>query len=246
MTEWHLLAGSPPANAVASAPAAVDDTGAAWDLFLSSLWPLVSGAITGTIPLALISFVLGLVIALLVALMRLSRNKVVSSIARGYISVIRGTPLLVQLFIIFYGLPSIGLTIDPWPSAIIAFSLNVGGYAAEVIRAAILSVHKGQWEAAYTIGMSRTRALRRIILPQAARVSVPPLSNTFISLVKDTSLASVILVTEMFRVAQRIAAFSQEFMLVYIEAALIYWVICLVLSSGQSVIEKRLDRYVAH
>jgi cystine transport system permease protein len=246
MTEWHLLAGSPPANAVASAPSAVDGTGAGWDLFWSSLWPLVSGAVTGTIPLALISFVLGLVIALFVALMRLSRNRVVSGIARGYISVIRGTPLLVQLFIIFYGLPSIGLTIDPWPSAIIAFSLNVGGYAAEVIRAAILSVHKGQWEAAYTIGMSRARALRRIILPQAARVSVPPLSNTFISLVKDTSLASVILVTEMFRVAQRIAAFSQEFMLVYIEAALIYWVICLVLSSGQGVLEKRLDRYVAH
>jgi cystine transport system permease protein len=246
MTEWHLLAGSPPANTVASAPSAVDGTGAGWDLFWSSLWPLVSGAVTGTIPLALISFVLGLVIALFVALMRLSRNRVVSGIARGYISVIRGTPLLVQLFIIFYGLPSIGLTIDPWPSAIIAFSLNVGGYAAEVIRAAILSVHKGQWEAAYTIGMSRARALRRIILPQAARVSVPPLSNTFISLVKDTSLASVILVTEMFRVAQRIAAFSQEFMLVYIEAALIYWVICLVLSSGQGVLEKRLDRYVAH
>jgi cystine transport system permease protein len=247
MTEWHLLAGSPPADSVASASAAVDGTGAAvWDLLWSSLWPLVSGAIAGTIPLALVSFAIGLVLALFVALMRLSRNKIVSGIARGYISVIRGTPLLVQLFIIFYGLPSIGLTIDPWPSAIIAFSLNVGGYAAEVIRAAILSVHKGQWEAAYTIGMSRSRALRRIILPQAARVSVPPLSNTFISLVKDTSLASVILVTEMFKQAQRIAAFSQEFMIVYMEAALIYWVICLVLSAGQGALEKRLDRYVAH
>lgn len=217
-----------------------------WQLFLTSLWPLVSGAILGTIPLSLISFAIGLVIALLIALMRLSRNRVVSSIARVYISIIRGTPLLVQLFVIFYGLPSIGLKIDPWPSAIIAFSLNVGGYAAEVIRAAILSVHQGQWEAAYTIGMSRRRALRRIILPQAARVSVPPLSNTFISLVKDTSLASLILVTELFRQAQKIAAFSGEFMLIYIEAALIYWIICLVLSSGQNVLEKRLDRYVAH
>lgn len=217
-----------------------------WQLFLTSLWPLVSGAILGTIPLSLVSFAIGLMIALLVALMRLSRNKAVSAIARGYISIIRGTPLLVQLFVIFYGLPSIGLKIDPWPSAIIAFSLNVGGYAAEVIRAAILSVHQGQWEAAYTIGMSRRRALRRIILPQAARVSVPPLSNTFISLVKDTSLASLILVTELFRQAQKIAAFSGEFMLIYIEAALIYWIICLVLSSGQNVLEKRLDRYVAH
>jgi len=217
-----------------------------WDLFVRSLWPLVSGAITGTIPLALASFVLGLVIALGVALARLSKVRVLSAAARVYISIIRGTPLLVQLFVIFYGLPSLGVLLDPWPSAIIAFALNVGGYAAEVIRAAILSVPVGQWEAGHTIGMSRGQTLRRIILPQAARVSVPPLSNTFISLVKDTSLASLILVTELFKEAQRIAAFSSEFMLIYIEAALIYWVVCLVLSSGQNVLEKRLDRYVAH
>ncbi|WP_427007382.1 amino acid ABC transporter permease [Pseudarthrobacter sp. H2] len=217
-----------------------------WDLVWGSLGPIVMGGITGTIPLALASFVLGLLLALLVALMRLSRNPVFSTAARIYISVIRGTPLLVQLFVIFYGLPSIGITISPWPSAIIAFSLNVGGYAAEVIRAAILSVPKGQWEAGHTIGMSRRQSLVRIILPQAARVSVPPLSNTFISLVKDTSLASLILVTELFRQAQQVAAFSQEFMLLYLEAAVIYWIICLVLAGGQSVLEKRLDRYVAH
>ena len=217
-----------------------------WQLFGDSLWPIVLGGLSGTIPLSLASFAIGLAIALLMALMRLSRNPVVSFIARAYISVIRGTPLLVQLFVIFYGMPSIGVTLDPWPSAIIAFSLNVGGYAAEVIRAAILSVPKGQWEAGYTIGMSRTTTLRRLILPQAARVSVPPLSNTFISLVKDTSLASLILVTELFRRAQEIAAFSQEFMLIYIEAALVYWVFCLVLSSGQTRLERRLDRYVAH
>ncbi|WP_311381031.1 amino acid ABC transporter permease [Arthrobacter sp. ISL-85] len=217
-----------------------------WDLVWGSLGPILTGAITGTIPVALASFGLGLLLALLVALMRLSRNPALSAIARMYISVIRGTPLLVQLFVIFYGLPSIGITISPWPSAIIAFSLNVGGYAAEVIRAAILSVPKGQWEAGHTIGMSRRQSLVRIILPQAARVSVPPLSNTFISLVKDTSLASLILVTELFRQAQQVAAFSQEFMLLYLEAAVVYWTICLVLASGQSVLEKRLDRYVAH
>ena len=217
-----------------------------WELVWSSFGPLVTGAVTGTIPLTLASFAIGLALALLVALMRLSRNVVVSGVARFYVSVIRGTPLLVQLFVIFYGLPTLGVKLDPWPSAIIAFSLNVGGYAAEVIRAAILSVPKGQWEAGHTIGMSRSQSLRRIILPQAARVSVPPLSNTFISLVKDTSLASLILVTELFRVAQQIAAFSQEFMVLYLEAALIYWVICLALSSGQSVLERRLDRYVAH
>ncbi len=216
-----------------------------WELFFSSLWPLLDGAVRGTIPLALTSFAIGLVLALVLALMRLSAKRWLSGIARGYISIVRGTPLLVQLFVIFYGLPSIGVTIEAWPSAVVAFSINVGGYAAEVIRAAILSVPKGQWEAAYMIGMSRSRALTRIILPQAARVSVPPLSNTFISLVKDTSLASLILVTELFREAQQVAAFSQQFMLLYLEAALIYWVICLVLSTGQGFLEKRLDRYVA-
>ncbi|GAB2971552.1 amino acid ABC transporter permease [Frigoribacterium salinisoli] len=216
------------------------------DLFLRSFWPIASGALVGTIPLALASFAIGLVIALVVALMRLSEQRLLRGLARLYISVIRGTPLLVQLFIVFYGLPSIGVKIDPWPSAIIAFSLNVGGYAAEVIRASILSVPKGQWEAAHTVGMSRGLALRRIVLPQAARVSVPPLSNTFISLVKDTSLASVILVTELFRQARQIATVSSEFMLLYLEAALIYWLICLVLSAGQDALEKRLDRHVAH
>lgn len=217
-----------------------------WELFWSALGPIALGGLLGTIPLALASFALGLVIALAVALARISGIRLLSALARFYISIIRGTPLLVQLFVIFYGLPSIGVLLDPWPSAVIAFSLNVGGYAAEVIRAAILSVPKGQWEAGFTVGMSRGTSLRRIILPQAARVSVPPLSNTFISLVKDTSLASLILVTELFKEAQKVAAFSGDFMLIYIEAALVYWLICLVLSFAQNRIEKRLDRYVAH
>lgn len=216
-----------------------------WGLAASSLLPMISGAVRGTIPLALVSFAGGMVIAVAVALMRLSRRRVVSWLARAYVSVVRGTPLLVQLFVIFYGLPSIGLLIDPWPSAVIAFSINVGGYAAEIVRAAILSVPRGQWEAAYVVGMSHRTALVRVILPQAARVSVPPLSNTFISLVKDTSLASLILVTELFREAQQIAAFSQEFMALYVQAAALYWVICLALSAVQGRLETRLERHVA-
>ncbi|GAA3941246.1 amino acid ABC transporter permease [Microbacterium soli] len=218
----------------------------AWQLFLNSLGPIALGGLLGTIPLALASFAAGLVIAVLVALMRISVRPVVAGIARFYISVIRGTPLLVQLFVIFYGMPALGILIDPWPSAIIALSLNVGGYGAEIVRAAILSVPKGQWEAAYTVGMNRTRTLTRVILPQAARVSVPPLSNTFISLVKDTSLASTILVTELFRRAEQIAASSYQVMVVYLTAALVYWVICLVLAAGQSALERRLDRHVSH
>ncbi|MCC2315170.1 amino acid ABC transporter permease [Cellulomonas xiejunii] len=221
-------------------------TGDTWDLVVSSIGPLLSGAIRGTIPLTLISFVIGLVLALVVALARLSRNRLVSGAARVYISLIRGTPLLVQLFIIFYALPSLGLVIDPFPSAVVAFSLNVGGYAAETIRAAILSVPRGQWEAAATIGLDHRLTLQRVVLPQALRVAVPPLSNTFISLVKDTSLASTIMVTELLRKAQEIAAPTYEFMTLYSLAAVIYWLICLVLSTGQSRLERRLDRFVAH
>ncbi len=216
-----------------------------WQLILNSLGPLAKAAITMTIPLTVISFVVGLAIALAVALARLSSNVILTNIARFYISVIRGTPLLVQLFIVFYALPELGVKIEPFPAAIIAFSLNVGGYAAEIIRSAIQSIPKGQWEAAETIGLNYVGSLRRIVLPQATRVAVPPLSNTLISLVKDTSLASTILVTELLRQAQIIAAPRFEFFALYGTAAVYYWVICLVLSFGQARIERRLERYVA-
>lgn len=211
----------------------------------SSLWPLLEGALYYTIPLTFISFFFGIILAVLTALARISTSKPLQIIARIYVSAIRGTPLLVQLFILFFGLPTIGIVIDPFPAAVFGFSLNVGAYASEVIRASILSIPKGQWEAAHTIGMNYYQTLRRIILPQATRVSIPPLSNTFISLVKDTSLASLILVTEMFRRAQEIASANYEYLLLYIEAAIIYWIICFILSLIQDRIEHRLDRYVA-
>jgi len=193
-----------------------------WQLILHNLWPLAKAAITKTIPLTILSFAIGLVIALAVALARLSPNVILTNLARFYISIIRGTPLLVQLFIVFFALPQLGIRIDPFPAAVIAFSLNVGGYAAEIIRSAIQSIPKGQWEAAATIGLNYVGALRRIVLPQAARVAVPPLSNTLISLVKDTSLASTILVTELLRQAQIIAAPKFEFFALYGTAAVYY------------------------
>ncbi|MFT3875195.1 MAG: amino acid ABC transporter permease [Propioniciclava sp.] len=216
-----------------------------WELLLNSVGPLLMGAVVGTIPLTILSFIFGLAIALVVALGRMSLNKVVSGIAAAYISLIRGTPLLVQLFIIFYALPMLGIVIDPYPSAVIAFSLNVGGYGAEAIRASILAIPVGQWEAARTVGMGYTLTLRRVILPQAMRVAVPPLSNTFISLVKDTSLASSIMVTELLRRAQEIAAPSYQFLALYSLAAVIYWLICSVLSFGQERLERYLSRYVS-
>lgn len=230
-------------DATGAAPAAAAPS--TTRIVLDTLVPMLRAIVTATIPLTAISFVLGLAIALGVAVARMSSTRVLSSAARLYISLIRGTPLLVQLFLIFYALPSLGITISPFPAAAIAFSLNVGGYAAEIIRAAVLSVPKGQWEAATTIGMGRTLALRRIVLPQALRTAVPPLSNTLISLVKDTSLASTILVTELLRVAQVAAAPTFKFLQLYGVAAVYYWIICLLLSFAQSRLETRLDRFVA-
>ncbi|KPL61556.1 MULTISPECIES: amino acid ABC transporter permease [Bacillaceae] len=215
------------------------------DILQSSLLPMLEGALYYSIPLTLISFALGMILAVLTALARLSNVSILRGIARFYVSAIRGTPLLVQLFIIFYGLPTLGIKFDPFPSAIIAFSLNKGAYSSEIVRAAIQSIPKGQWEAGYSIGMTYSQALKRIILPQATRVSIPPLANSFISLVKDTSLASLILVTEMFRKAQEIAATNYEFLLMYMEAAVLYWIICFILSIIQGRIENRLDRYIA-
>ncbi len=225
-----------------AAPAAPQST---WDLIRASAGPMLLATVKATIPLTAISFALGLVVALGVALMRLSKVPVLAQVARVYISVIRGTPLLVQLYLIFFGLPQIGLTFNSFTAAVIAFSLNVGGYAAEIIRSAILSVPKGQTEAALTLGMGYAATLRRVILPQAARTAVPPLSNTLISLVKDTSLASVVLVTELLRVAQVAAAPTFQFFALYGVAAIYYWVVCLLLSFAQTRVETRLDRFVA-
>ncbi|BBQ87634.1 amino acid ABC transporter permease [Raoultella ornithinolytica] len=195
-----------------------------------------------TIPITLISFSLGLLLGFIVALIRLYGPASLKSVVRFYVWIIRGTPLLVQLFLIFYALPSVGITLDAFPAAVIGFTLNVGAFTSEVIRATLLSVAKGQWEAAHSIGMSWGQSLRYIILPQAARVAVPPLSNTFISLVKDTSLASVITVPELFLAAQRIAAVTYQPLILYSEAALLYLLISSVLSYLQSRLELRLER----
>ena len=219
------------------------------DEVISSFWPMLEAAIDKTIPLAVISFFAGVAIALVVALIRIVEKpnlgmRLLQILCRIYVSTIRGTPMLVQIFIIFYGLPEVGIKLDPFPTAIIAFSINIGAYASETIRAAILSIPKGQWEASYSIGMNYYQTFTRTIMPQALRVSVPPLANTFISNVKDTSLASLVLVTEMFRVAQNITAENYEFIMIYSEAALIYWCICSILSFAQDRLEQRLSRHL--
>lgn len=210
------------------------------EIITESFWPIVKAGIQYTIPLTLISFLLGLIIAIFVALIHVANIKVLKQILQVYVWIFRGTPMLVQIFIIFFGLPKMGLLLDPFPAAIIAFSLNVGAYTSETIRAAILSVPKGQWEAGYAFGMTFPQVFRRIILKQAAKVSIPPLSNTFIGLVKDTSLASTVTLTEMFMVTQRIVAFRYEPLLLYIELAVIYLALCSILNILQKYLEKKL------
>ncbi len=188
-----------------------------------------------TIPLTALSFAFALVIAAAVALVQFAQVPVLRSLARFYIWIIRGTPLLVQLFIIFYGLPSMGIVIDAFPTAVIAFSINEGAYCAETIRAALEAVPPGQLEAGYCVGMSWWQVMRRIVLPQALRTAFPPLSNSLIGMTKDTSLAANITVTEMFMASQRIAARTYLFLPIYCERGVIYLRFCRVLSQVQKI-----------
>lgn len=214
-----------------------------WQILQDSFTTILIPGLLVTIPLTLLSFTLGLLLAILVALVQIASFPVLKQLARFYIWIIRGTPLLVQLFVIFYGLPSLGIVLDAFPSAILVFSINTGAYAAETIRASIEAVPKGQLEAGYCVGMTFSQIMRRIVLPQAFRIAFPPLSNTLIGLVKDTSLAANITVLEMFMVTQQIAARTYEPFALYCEVALIYLLFSTVLTKLQAWGEKKLKVY---
>ena len=201
--------------------------------------------LTMTIPLTVISFALAMVIAVAVALVQFAHVRVLTPLARFYIWVIRGTPLLVQLFVVFYGLPDVGIILEPFTAAVIVFSINEGAYCAETMRAALESVPAGQIEAGYCVGMSYLQIMRRIVLPQAFRTAFPPLSNSLIAMVKDTSLASNITVMEMFMATQRIAARTYEMLPLYCEVGLIYLLFSTVLTWLQRIGERRLASYGA-
>jgi cystine transport system permease protein len=206
--------------------------------------PLLLRGAGYTIFLSVGGMAFGLAIGLAIALLNLSPSRLLRFPARVYVSFFRGTPLLVQLFVLYYGLPQFGLRLDPITSALIGFSLNVGAYTGEILRAAIASIDIGQWEAASSIGMSPSQTMRRIILPQSFRVALPPLGNSFISLVKDTSLAATIQVPELFRQAQLITARTYDVFTMYLSAALLYWILSTVLSTVQHRLEARATRHV--
>ena len=211
-----------------------------FELVTDSFFKILIPGITVTVPLTVLSFALALIIACSMALVQFFDIKIFRQAARLYIWIIRGTPLLVQLFIVFYGLPKVGLLIDPFPAAVLVFSVNEGAYCAETIRAALESVPKGQMEAGLCLGMNRMQTVRKVIFPQALRTAFPTLANSLIAMIKDTSLAANITVTEMFMAAQRIVARTYEPLILYIEVGFIYLMFCTVLTEVQSLGEKRL------
>ena len=211
-----------------------------WALLADSFWKILLPGLTMTIPLTAISFALAMMIAIAVALVQFANIRVLKQIARFYVWVVRGTPLLVQLFVVFYGLPNVGILIDPFPAAVLVFSLNEGAYCSETVRAALESVPPGQMEAGQCVGMSYLQVMRRIILPQALCIAFPSLSNSLIAMVKDTSLAANITVTEMFMVTQRIVARTYEPLALYIEVGVVYLIFCTVLTKVQRLVEKHM------
>lgn len=211
-----------------------------WGILVDSFPKILLPGLRMTIPLTVIAFALAMVIATVVALIQFAHVKVLTPLARFYIWVIRGTPLLVQLFVVFYGLPNLGVYLDAFPAAVLVFSINEGAYCAETMRGALESVSVGQIEAGYCVGMSYTQIMWRIVLPQALRTAFPPLSNSLISMVKDTSLAANITVMEMFMATQRIVARTYEPLALYLEVALIYLLFSTALTALQRWGEKKL------
>jgi len=209
-------------------------------LVTDSLPVLLQGALL-TLKFAVLSMAFGLVIAIVVALMGISHAPILKMVARVYVSIMRGTPLLVQIFVVYYGLPGVGIALEPTPAGVLTLSLNVGAYLSESMRGAIQGISRGQWMAAYSLGLTPGQTLRYIVGPQALRLAVPSLSNSLISLIKDTSLVSVITVTELLRTAQEIIAATYQPLPLYLAVAVIYWV----LSTGLSVLQRVLERRLA-
>lgn len=217
-----------------------------FELFKDSFLRILIPGLTKTIPLTIISFSLAIVIGTIVALVQFANVKGLKQIARFYTWIIRGTPLLVQLFVIFYGLPSIGIVLDPFPAAIIVFSLNEGAYASETIRGALESIPEGQIEASYCVGLNFLQSMWHIVLPQTFKNAFPSLANSLISLVKDTSLASNITVIEMLMRTKQLVGVYYQPLLLYCEVGLIYLIFSTVLERVALVIEKKLKVKVSN
>ena len=214
-----------------------------WGILVDSLPKLLEYGVKVTVPLTVLSFALALVISLVVAMIQYADVPVLRQVCRFYIWIVRGTPLLVQLYLVFYGLPSLGIMLPAYPSAVLVFGFNEGAYMAESIRGALESVSRGQMEAGWCVGLNYLQIMRHVVLPQAFRAAFPALSNSLISMLKGTSLAATITVTEMFREATIINGRVYESLGLYTEVALIYLAFCTILTWLQRIGEKKLASY---
>ena len=226
-----------------------------WD-FAIGHFPELLKVVPVTLLIAVVSMLLGLVFGLLIALCRIYRVPVLNKLAALYVSFIRGTPMLVQLYVFLYGVPALlealnnkwgwnlsSDNISPLIFALTAYTINSAAYQSEVVRAALNAIDMSQMEAAYSVGMTTTQSLVRIILPQALVVALPNLANIFIGLIKATSLAFAVKVIDIMAVAKIVSAEGYRFMEMYLGAAIIYWVICFALERLFAVMEKKLRRY---
>lgn len=202
--------------------------------------PVMLRATGYTLFFAVSAMVLGLALGTLVALLRVLRVPVLAQLARLYVSIFRGTPLLVQVFIVYYGLPSIGIEFSPVTAGILALTLNVAAYLSESLRGAVSGIGQGQWLAGTSLGLTHVQTLRYVVAPQALRTAVPSLSNSLISLIKDTSLVSVIAVTELMLATKELISTTFQPFPLYLAAAAVYWVLSLLFEQVQRVLEKRL------
>ncbi|MDH1327761.1 amino acid ABC transporter permease, partial [Pseudomonas aeruginosa] len=207
---------------------------------LGMAWPFLLQGAMYTVLFAAVSMVLGLILGFSVAVVRVTKVPVVSQIAAVYVSAFRGTPLLVQIFVLYYGLPSVGIEFTPVTAGILALTLNVAAYLSESMRGAILGIDKGQWEAGLSVGLTWGQTLWNIITPQALRLAVPSLSNSLISLIKDTSLISVITVTELMLATKEVIAETFQPLPLYLAAAGIYWLLSALFERVQKALENRL------
>ncbi len=206
--------------------------------------PFVLSGLPMTIAVAFLSMGLGLILGLFLALGRSASARVIRWPARIYISFMRGTPILVFLFVLYFGLPEVGIELTAFQAAVAGFGLNSAAYIAEINRASINSIDHGQWEASSALGISYWQTLTGVILPQAARISIPPITNVFLDLTKATSLAAVITVPEMLQKAQIVSGRSYDSLTMYITVALIYWPLCILIAAFQENLEKRFSRYL--
>ncbi len=207
---------------------------------LGMAWPFLLQGAMYTVLFAAVSMVLGLILGFSVAVVRVTKVPVVSQIAAVYVSAFRGTPLLVQIFVLYYGLTSVGIEFTPVTAGILALTLNVAAYLSESMRGAILGIDKGQWEAGLSVGLTWGQTLWNIITPQALRLAVPSLSNSLISLIKDTSLISVITVTELMLATKEVIAETFQPLPLYLAAAGIYWLLSALFERVQKALENRL------